>query len=111
MASNVLFTPFKLGVLDMKNRLAVAPMTRVSATESGCVTPKMVDYYRRFAAGGFGLIITEGIYTDQAYAQGYAFQPGLTDPAQTAAWRSVVDAVHAEGSRIFAQLMHAGALS
>jgi 2,4-dienoyl-CoA reductase-like NADH-dependent reductase (Old Yellow Enzyme family) len=111
MPSNVLFTPFKLGNVELGNRLAVAPMTRVSATEQGCATPKMVDYYRRFAAGGFGLVVTEGIYTDQAYAQGYAFQPGLTDPAQTAAWRQVVEGIHAEGGRIFAQLMHAGAIS
>ncbi len=111
MASDVLFTPFRVGDLEIGNRLAVAPMTRVSATEQGCATPKMADYYRRFAAGGFGLILTEGIYTDQAYAQGYAFQPGLTDPAQTEAWRHVVEAVHAAGGRIFAQLMHAGALA
>jgi 2,4-dienoyl-CoA reductase-like NADH-dependent reductase (Old Yellow Enzyme family) len=111
MVSDVLFAPFTIGQIEIANRLAVAPMTRISASELGCVTPKMADYYRRFAAGGFGLVITEGIYTDQAYAQGYAFQPGLTDPDQTKAWRHVVEAVHAAGGRIFAQLMHAGALS
>lgn len=56
-------------------------------------------------------MITEGIYTDRAYAQGYLNQPGLTDGAQTEAWRAVVDGVHAAGGKIIAQLMHAGALS
>ncbi|KAG1249745.1 hypothetical protein G6F65_019012 [Rhizopus arrhizus] len=96
--------------LRLANRLAVAPMTRVSATADGHATPLMADYYEAFAAGGFGLVITEGIYTDKAYAQGYLFQPGLADDAQRDAWRTVVDRVHAHGGRIIAQLMHAGPL-
>ncbi|MCY1194183.1 NADH oxidase [compost metagenome] len=107
-----LFTPLRLERgLSLRNRLAVAPMTRVSATADGRATAQMADYYEAYAAGGFGLVITEGIYTDKAYAQGYLFQPGLTDDAQRDAWRTVVDRVHAHGGRIVAQLMHAGALS
>lgn len=112
MAGDALFTPLHLGgALELPNRLAVAPMTRVSATAQGHATPAMADYYAEFAAGGFGLVITEGIYTDRAHAQGYLFQPGLADAAQRDAWRPVVDGVHAHGGRIVAQLMHAGALS
>ncbi|MNX29066.1 NADH oxidase [compost metagenome] len=107
-----LFTPLRVGKeLTLSNRLAVAPMTRVSATADGHATKQMADYYGAFAAGGFGLVITEGIYTDKAHAQGYLFQPGLADDAQRDAWRTVVDRVHAHGGRIVAQLMHAGALS
>src|ERR1044071_3013617 len=54
-----------------------APMTRVSATADGRATAQMAEYYAAFAAGSFGLVITEGIYTDKAHAQGYLFQPGL----------------------------------
>ena len=112
MAGDALFTPLRLGgALELPNRLAVAPMTRVSATAQGHATQVMADYYADFAAGGFGLVITEGIYTDRAHAQGYLFQPGLADAAQRDAWRPVVDQVHAHGGRIVAQLMHAGALS
>ncbi|MBY4949293.1 NADH:flavin oxidoreductase [Cupriavidus respiraculi] len=106
-----LLAPFRLGPLTLPNRLAVAPMTRISATDDGVPTAAMARYYARFARGGFGLVITEGVYTDRAYAQGYANQPGLTDMAQALAWRDVVRAVHAGGGRIVAQLMHAGALS
>lgn len=111
MNASILFEPVTLGPLRLSNRLAVAPMTRVSATASGHATARMADYYGAFAAGGFGLVITEGIYTDAAYAQGYLFQPGLVDDAQREAWRPVVSSVHAAGGRIVAQLMHAGALS
>jgi 2,4-dienoyl-CoA reductase-like NADH-dependent reductase (Old Yellow Enzyme family) len=107
-----LFTPLRIGAaLSLPNRLVVAPMTRVSATADGHATTLMADYYEAFAAGGFGLVITEGIYTDKAYAQGYLFQPGLADDSQRDAWRTVVDRVHGQGGRIVAQLMHAGALS
>ena len=111
MAVSSLYQPVAIGALQLTNRLAVAPMTRVSATADGRATVEMADYYGDFAAGGFGLIITEGVYTDKAYAQGYLFQPGLTDDTQVEAWRTVVDRVHANGGRIIAQLMHAGAIS
>ena len=71
----------------------------------------MAEYYRAFAEGGFALVISEGIYTDKAFSQGYLHQPGLTDEVQAEAWRVIVDQVHAAGGRIGAQLMHAGALS
>src|SRR5512138_44504 len=106
-----LFAPVRIKRLHLQNRLVVAPMTRVSATNEGFVTNAMVRYYERFAKGGFGLVITEGIYTDQAFSQGYRNQPGLSDLAQAKAWRNVTDTVHAAGGKIVAQLMHAGALS
>lgn len=111
MDAATLLSPVALGPLQLANRLAVAPMTRVSATADGRATARMAEYYGAFARGGFGLVITEGIYTDRAYAQGYLFQPGLTDGAQQEAWRPVADQVHAAGGRIVAQLMHAGAIS
>lgn len=106
-----LFQPLKIGSMQVPNRLAVAPMTRVSATETGQATARMADYYAAFADGGFGLVITEGLYADQAYSQGYLFQPGLSDATQCESWMPIVDRVHAGGAQIIAQIMHAGALS
>ncbi|MER5814209.1 NADH:flavin oxidoreductase [Streptomyces californicus] len=97
--------------LDLRNRYALAPMTRVSATGDGRATEEMAAYYAGFAEGGFGLLITEGTYTDRAFAQGYLDQPGIADEAQAAAWRPVVDRAHAAGARVVLQLMHAGAVS
>jgi 2,4-dienoyl-CoA reductase-like NADH-dependent reductase (Old Yellow Enzyme family) len=108
---DTLFDALALGRLTLPNRLAVAPMTRVSATADGLATAQMADYYAQFADGGFGLVITEGVYTDEAYAQGYLHQPGLANATQRDAWRPIVAGIHARGGRVIAQLMHAGALA
>lgn len=110
MLESRILTPYDISSRSLKNRLAVAPMTRVSATETGLATQEMVRYYERFAKGGFGLVITEGIYTDQQYSQGYPYQPGITDDQQAGAWRMVTDSIHAHLGAVFAQIMHAGAL-
>ena len=106
-----LFQPGSLAGTQFKNRLAVAPMTRVSSLEDGCIGPLMTEYYQSYAAGGFGMIITEGLYTDKAYSQAYYRQPGLTDADQAMSWQPVIRAVKRHGAKIIAQLMHAGGLS
>jgi 2,4-dienoyl-CoA reductase-like NADH-dependent reductase (Old Yellow Enzyme family) len=78
-ALKVLFAPLNVARMTVRNRLAVAPMTRVSAAQDGLPTQRMADYYTAFAEGGFGLVIAEGLYTDKTYSQGYLCQPGLTD--------------------------------
>lgn len=105
----MLFSPVRIDSLRLANRAAVSPMTRTSANPDGRPTDQMVEYYRRYARGGFGLVITEGTYTDTVHAQGYFRQPGIATDAQGAAWQPVVDAVHAAGAAIVVQLMHAGA--
>ncbi|MFI7482014.1 NADH:flavin oxidoreductase [Kocuria sp. M1R5S2] len=104
-----LWSPLTIGPVQLENRVALAPMTRISATEEGLVTDRMVSYYEGYARGGFGLLITEGIYPDTAHGQGYLYQPGIATDEQARAWAPVVEAVHANGAKIFAQLMHAGA--
>jgi len=104
-----LFDSFTLGEIELDNRIGLAPMTRVSATEGGRATAAMARYYQKFADGGFGFVVTEGVYPDDAYGQGYLNQPGLATAEQAESWEQVVDAVHDAGAPIFAQLMHAGA--
>ncbi len=111
VSDTVLFEATNLGPLNLSNRLAVAPMTRVSANDDGTANHSMQSYYRDFAAGGFGLIITEALYTDQAYSQCYRQQPGMSSYAQAESWRETVQAVHQQGSAIIAQLAHGGAIS
>lgn len=106
-----LFTPGSIGNVAFKNRLAVAPMTRVTASVDGIASDRMQAYYEDFARGGFGLVISEGIYIDKAWSQTYAFQAGLTSQQQVAGWRNITDAVHKQDGRIFAQIQHSGALS
>lgn len=109
--TKLLFETITLGTATIKNRVGLAPMTRTSATSEGLATDQMASYYTSFARGEFGLIITEGIYPDDQYSQGYLNQPGLANEEQAQAWKKVVDSVHEADAKIFAQLMHAGALS
>ncbi|WP_028777801.1 NADH:flavin oxidoreductase [Shimazuella kribbensis] len=110
--SNInLFETVKLGSITLENRTGVAPMTRTSATPEGLATDEMLSYYTKFAHGGFGLIITEGVYSDDKYSQGYLNQPGIINHEQIQAWKKITDSLHQAGSKIFIQLMHAGAIS
>ena len=106
-----LVAPFRISSMELRNRVALAPMTRISATDDGLVTEQMASYYASFARGGFGLIITEGTYIDTKSSQAYFNQPGIATDTQASSWESVVQAVHAENSKIIIQLQHAGALS
>ncbi|QRV13610.1 NADH:flavin oxidoreductase [Haloterrigena salifodinae] len=106
-----LFESVDLGDETLPNRVGLAPMTRTSATADGRATAEMARYYAKFARGSFSFLITEGTYPDEAYSQGYDDQPGIANDDHVEAWRRVTDAVHDEGAPIFAQLMHAGALS
>jgi len=104
-----MFDSVSLGDLTLNNRIGLAPMTRVSATDDGRATSRMAQYYTKFAKGGFSFLITEGVYTDSAYSKGYNKQPGLVTDDHVEAWTHVTDAVHDVGGVIFAQLMHCGA--
>ncbi|GAO73608.1 putative oxidoreductase [Comamonas sp. E6] len=86
-------------------------MTRVTATPEGLPTNAMQRYYGRFAAGGFGLVITEGSFIDEAFSQTYENQPGMATLAHANAWRPLTAQLQAAGTRVVAQLQHAGALS
>jgi 2,4-dienoyl-CoA reductase-like NADH-dependent reductase (Old Yellow Enzyme family) len=108
---STLLSGIEIGNVSIDSRVGLAPMTRTSATETGLATEDMAQYYANFARGGFSLILTEGTYTDETYSQGYLDQPGIATEEQTEAWKKVVKAVHNQGSKIFVQLMHAGALS
>lgn len=96
---------------DLPNRAVVAPMSRVSATHDGRATAQMQRYYGDFARGGFGIVITEGTYTDGDASQGYDRQPGIATETQLEAWRPVAQEIREAGAIAIMQLMHAGALS
>ncbi|OXZ02378.1 alkene reductase [Streptomyces sp. 2R] len=99
------FDPIDLSGTPLANRIVMAPMTRSRAGDGGTATELTAAYYAQRASAG--LVITEGIQPS-VVGQGYPFTPGLHSAEQVASWRKVTDAVHAEGGRIFAQIMHAG---
>lgn len=107
--AKVLFEPFKLGAIEVKNRIAMAPLTRNRATP-GTDAPNelIVEYYRQRATAG--LIISEGSQISQQ-GQGYIWTPGIYTPEQVAGWARVTDAVHREGGKIVIQIWHVGRVS
>ena len=103
-----IFSPVRLGELDLANRVVMAPMTRDRAGPGDVPSDVMAEYYRQRASAG--LIITEGTQPCPA-GKGYWRTPGIHSEAQVAGWRAVADGVHAEGGRIVMQLMHCGRAS
>lgn len=103
-----LFTPGKIGAIDVANRIAMAPLTRSRAGADGVHTPLAIDYYRQRASAG--LLISEATNISQQ-GRGYAYTPGIYTDAQVEAWKNVTDAVHEEGGRIVLQLWHVGRMS
>lgn len=104
----MLFSPMTLGELELPNRLVMAPLTRLRSGQEGIPGPLVAEHYRQRAS--LGLIVSEGTYPSPA-GRSYPGQPGIVTPAQIAGWKKVTDAVHAEGGRIFAQIMHGGRVS
>lgn len=104
-----LFSSFKLGQLDLPNRIVMASMTRGRARNSGLVPTELhARYYSQRATAG--LIVTEAVWVSPR-AIGFTNVPGLFTSEQVAGWLRVTDAVHAAGGRIYAQLAHSGAVS
>src|SRR3954471_1393128 len=103
-----LFTPYRLGDLDLKSRIAMAPMTRSRALDGNVPDPLAATYYAQRASAG--LIVTEGTQVSPQ-GIGYIRTPGIHTPEQLAGWKHITETVHAAGGTIFAQLWHVGRIS
>jgi 2,4-dienoyl-CoA reductase-like NADH-dependent reductase (Old Yellow Enzyme family) len=109
LSADALFQPFTFKGLHLPNRVVMAPMTR-SKSPGGVATQEVADYYARRAAAEVGLIVSEGT--------GVARPASLNDPDiprfhgedELAAWKRVIDAVHAAGGLMAPQLWHVGAM-
>lgn len=99
--------PVRLGAIELKNRILMAPMTRARAP-SRVPTPSMAEYYRQRA--GAGLIITEATQISQQ-GTGTLATPGIHTAEQIAGWQAVTEAVHGAGGRIICQIWHCGRVS
>lgn len=100
-----LFTPGRIGTLEVPNRMIMAPMTRSRCLPGGVHTELGTQYYSQRA--GAGLILTEGT-APCASGLGYARTPCIETPEQVAAWARITSAVSSRGGRMFMQLMHVG---
>src|SRR5580704_6149991 len=103
-----LFSPIQIGACELPNRIVMAPMTRNRAGPGEVPTELMATYYAQRASAG--LIVTEGTQVSPQ-GVGYIRTPGIHSSKQVAGWKTVTDAVHRAGGRIFAQLWHVGRVS
>lgn len=104
----ILFTPARLGPMELQNHLVMSPMTRNRATADNIPNALMAEYYGQRAAAG--LIITEGTSTSPN-GLGYPRIPGIFSRAQVEAWKAVTAAVHEKGAKFFMQFMHCGRIA
>lgn len=107
MAADALLRPFRHGSLVLPTRIVMAPMTRKFCPDN-VPGDDVIEYYRRRAAAGVGLILTEGTTVDHPAAEGYPGVPYFHGEASLAGWKRVADAVHAAGGKIAPQLWHIG---
>lgn len=103
-----LFDPLKLGPIELKNRMIMAPLTRSRSNDAGVPPDFAAKYYGQRATAG--LLITEAT-TVSPMAKGYVRIPGIFSEEQVAAWRNVTAAVHAQGGKIFMQIFHTGRIA
>ena len=101
------FERLPIGPIDLPNRLALAPVKTAFGGTDGMVADRHIEYYRRRAAGGAGLIILEPLFVGSKGRE-HPRQLGVDTDATVPGLKRIVEAVHAEGSLIFAHLNHAG---
>lgn len=100
-----LFSAARFGDLQLANRIAMAPLTRVR-TEPGHIPGElMAEYYAQRASAG--LLIAEATMTQEGHSA-FRFEPGIYSDAHIAGWKQVTDAVHARGGKIVLQIWHGG---
>ena len=103
-----LFSPLRLGAIELPNRIVMSSLTRNRAGVGNVPTDLVVEYYRQRASAG--LILTEASPIGPE-AHGYPRTPGIHTEEQIAGWKKVTAAVHAAGGRIAIQLWHVGRIS
>lgn len=104
-SNRTLLDPLELGDIILKNRIVMAPMTRLRATTSGVPTAIMASYFAQRASAG--LIVTDCTMVSPL-AHGYEHCPGIFSLDQIAAWKTVTETVHLNKGTIFLQLWHCG---
>lgn len=106
-----IFSPFQLGGFTLKNRLGVAPMTRMSAGKESIPRQDVLEFLVRRAQKGAAVVFTEAIVTDYESAQGYPGQARILTQSQIEAWKPVTEAIRAHGAVSIMQMFHCGRMA
>ena len=111
MNEDILFSPFKLKDFQLKNRIGVAPMTRMSSVKDSIPRQDVLEFLVRRAQKGAAIVYTEAIVTDYECAQGYPGQARILKEKQIEAWKPVVESIRSEGSLAIMQMFHCGRMA
>jgi len=111
MNNEILFSPLTLKNFKLKNRIGVAPMTRMSSPADSIPRQDVLDFLVRRAKNGASIVYTEAIVTDYESAQGYPGQSRLITQRQIDAWKPVVKAIQKEGAVAVMQMFHCGRMA
>lgn len=105
----ILFEPIKIGSVELRNRVVMAPMATHLATEDGAVSKRQIDYYAERAKGGVGLVITESCCVrDDGRRKRYRLS--VSDDKFIPGFKRLAGSVHNFGAKIAMQLHHGGRL-
>jgi len=99
MSGSRLFKPLKLGNVELKHRIAMAPLTRFRASDEHVIMPMAAEYYGQRASVPGTLLITEATIVGHPYG-GYPNVPGIYTQDQIDAWKKITSEVHKKGSFI-----------
>ncbi len=105
------FSPFRFGNVEVKNRIATPPMLACMATPDGFVTKEMIEFYQSFARGGAGIVTIGDSAVDFDYARGHFGQLNLGDDRVVAGLSTLVEGIQKYGAKISIELDHSGRLS
>ena len=108
MSKDMLFSPFNIKNHVLKNRIGVAPMTRMSSIKDSVPRQDVLEFLVRRAENGAAIVYTEAIVTDYESAQGYPGQARMLTQRQIDAWRPFVKAIQDKGALAIMQMFHCG---
>lgn len=108
MSYNMLFSPMKIGNVEIKNRIVMAPMCMGFGQYNGCATETMMNYYEERAKGGVGLIFTEITRINDITGASSFGQLGMSHDYQIPALKEMADRVHKHNCKIMVELHHPG---
>jgi 2,4-dienoyl-CoA reductase-like NADH-dependent reductase (Old Yellow Enzyme family) len=111
MADDLVFSPFSIKNHTLRNRLGVAPMTRMSSVKDSTPREDVLDFLVRRATNGAAVVYTEALVTDYESSQGYPGQARLTTQRQVDAWAVTVKKIQAQGALAIMQMFHCGRMA
>jgi len=111
MSDNILFSSLQVKNFTLKNRIGVAPMTRMSSPGDSIPRQDVLEFLIRRAENGAAIVYTEAIVTDYESAQGYPGQARMVTQRQIDAWQPVVKAIQNEGAIAIMQMFHCGRMA